>query len=225
MLSTLYSAASLQFMRCSLLLLLAAAMLLPLVAPARADDPQAVLKKAEQAQLKVPAMRMDMVSVDHVRNKTTTTLIEIVNPAGAHMKSTVDGKITSEVISDGQKAFIRQGDGDFHPLPGNIVELMTNARKSAALEGVAEMATDVQQAGHEDVNGTPCSIYTFKTNAMGLTGTSKIWISDHDGLPVKGERHTQGETKLGASPGVKVDRDATITFSYDPSIKITLPGS
>jgi hypothetical protein len=118
---------------------------------------------------------------------------------------------------------MRRGDEPFHPMPGNVIEMFTNARKSASLEGIAEMASNAKLVGHEDVNGIASSVYTFKTEAMGLTGSSKVWISDKDNLPLKAERHTQGQTKVGASPGIKVDRDSKITFDYDSSIKITVP--
>jgi hypothetical protein len=192
---------------------------------ASGDEAQDVFKKAQQATLAAPAMRMTADTVDHTKNKTTHMVIEIVNPAQMHSIITVDGKVTNEIISDGQKTFIRQGDGEFRPMPGNVGQMLMNARKSTSLEATAEMATGIKLVGHEDVNGTPASVYEFQTNTMGLTGMSKVWISDKDNLPLKSVRHTEGETKVGAGPGVKVDRDATLTFDYDPSIKITLPGS
>jgi outer membrane lipoprotein-sorting protein len=192
---------------------------------ALADDALAVLRKAQQAMLQAPAMRMTMESVDHTKDKTTNLVVEIVNPDEFHSKTTVNGKVTTEVVSDGKKTLIRQGDGGFHPLPGNTVEMIMNARKSASLESVAEMATDAKVLGQEDVHGTRATVYTFETNAMGLTGLSKVWISDQDNLPLKAERHVAGQSKVSAGPGVKVDRDVTINFEYGPSIKITLPGS
>ena len=187
----------------------AAILSVALTATAFADDAQDLLEKSQQAMLNVPAMRMTMDSVDHTKNKTTNMVVE--------------GKLAAEIVSSGHKSFMRRGDGPFQPMPGNVAEMIMNARSSAALQGVAEKASGVTLVGHENVNGLGTSVYTFQTNAMGLTVKAKVWISDQDNLPLKEENHTEGETKLGASPGVKVDRDATVTFDYDPSIKITLP--
>jgi outer membrane lipoprotein-sorting protein len=206
--------------------LLAALAATVFAATVRADDAQDLLKQAQSAMLNAPAMRMTVDSVERTKNRTLHMVLEIVNPDKMHMVMTVNGKVASEVISDGQKTVMRNDDGAFHPLPGNIGEMVMNARKSASLNGVAEMAANLKLLGHEDVNGTPASVYAFDTNTTGLTGTSKVWLSDKSHLPLKAERHSQGETKLsGGSPGVKVDRDATITYEYDPSIKITLPAS
>ncbi len=193
---------------------------------AMADDTPGLLEQAQQALLHVPAVRMTVDSVDHTKNRTVHTVVEIVNPNQLHSTTTIDGKLTNEVISDGHKTVMRHDDGPFQPMLDNAAEMVMNARKSVAGEGLALMAANVKLLGHEDVNGTPATVYTFNTNTLGLTSTSKVWLADKDHLPLKAERHTQGETKLaGGSPGVKVDRDGTVIYEYDPAIKITLPAS
>ena len=189
------------------------------------DDGQDALKKAVQAQLAAPAWRMTMRAVDHTENSTTDVVVEFVSPASIHSSTTVDGKLTTEIVSDGQKTFMRHGDGDFRPAPANTSDMLVNARKAASVERIGEMAAGVKFLDHEDVNGVRASVYTFDTDAMGLTGTTKLWISDKDNLPLKAEGHSEGVLKTGAVPGRKVDRSSTMTFDYDPSLKITLPGS
>ncbi len=73
------------------------------------------------------------------------------------------------------------------------------------------------------MNGASASIYTFKTEMMGLATTSKLWISDADNRPLKGEGETHGELKMGAGPGHASNKKSLTTFEYDLAIKIVVP--
>ena len=88
-----------------------------------------------------------------------------------------------------------------------------------------ESAKDVKLAGHETLDGKAASIYEFTTDLMGLTTDTKVWVSDADSRPLKAEADSHGELKLGARAGRKTNNHAVTAFDYDPSIKITLPGS
>jgi hypothetical protein len=124
-----------------------------------------------------------------------------------------------EMWADGSKTFMRQGPGgEIHESPIDLNSLMTQARQSNILETLVAAAQDLKIAGHESVNGTPASIYTFKSTAMGLDSSVKLWVSDADNLPLKSEADTRRELK-----GHTTSKKSVTTFEYGPSIKIVVP--
>lgn len=189
------------------------------------DDAKDALKKAQAARLDAPAVRMTMVFTDLSTNSVTSMIVEYVKPSSGHTKVVVSGKPMTEMVTDGQKTFMRQGDAPYREAPTNVGALMMQSRQSAALDALIDTSSDVKLLGHETINGTPASIYTFKTTRLGLDTTAKIWIADSTNLPLKSESETHGEMQVGSSPGREVNRTSTVTFEYDPTLKITLPGS
>lgn len=177
------------------------------------------LKKAQQAQLDAPAFRMKMVSTD-TGNKTSAMTIELVKPEMLHWKSEENGQVTVEMWSDGKKTYMRQGSaGEIHDSPIDIGSLITQARQSNALETLIAAAKELKFIGHEDVSGTPASVYTFKTAMMGMDSSVKLWISDANSLPLKSEADLHRELK-----GATINKKIVTSYEYDPSIKIVVPG-
>jgi outer membrane lipoprotein-sorting protein len=182
------------------------------------DDLMEALKKAQKAQLDAPAFRMKIVTTDD-NNKTSTVTIELVKPDMLHWATEDDGKMTVEMWADGKKTYMRQGPaGEIHESPINISSLITQARQSNTLETLIAAAQDLKFVGHENVNGAPASIYTFKSTAMGLDSSVKLWVSDADNLPLKSEADTRRELK-----GHTTSKKSITTFEYGPSIKIIVP--
>jgi outer membrane lipoprotein-sorting protein len=183
------------------------------------DDSMEALKKTQKAQLDAPASRMKVITTED-NNKTSTVTIELVQPNMLHWTTENDGQVAMEMWADGQKTYMRQGPaGEIRESPIDISSLMTQARQSNTLETLVAAAQDLKLAGHEDVNGAPASIYTFKSTAMGLNSSVKLWVSDRDNLPLKSEADTSRELK-----GHTTSKKSVTTFEYGPSIKIVVPG-
>jgi outer membrane lipoprotein-sorting protein len=182
------------------------------------DDPMEALKKAQKAQLDAPASRMKVITTDD-NNKTSTVTIELVNPDMLHWTTENDGQVAMEMWADGKKTYMRQGPaGEIRESPINISSLITQARQSNTLETFIAAAQDLKVVGHENVNGAPASIYTFKSTAMGLDSSVKLWVSDANNLPLKSEADTHRELK-----GHTTSKKSVTTFEYGPSIKIVVP--
>jgi outer membrane lipoprotein-sorting protein len=183
------------------------------------DEPMEALKKAQKAQLDAPASRMKVITTDD-NNKTSTVTIELAQPDMLHWTTENDGQLAMEMWADGKKTYMRQGPGgEIHESPINISSLITQARQSNTLETMIAAAQDLKLVGHENVNGAAASIYTFKSTAMGLDSSIRLWISDTNNLPLKSEADTHRELK-----GQTTSKKSVTTFEYGPSIKIALPG-
>lgn len=183
------------------------------------DDPMEALKKTQKAQLDAPASRMKVITTEE-NDKTSTVTIELVQPKMLHWTTENDGKVAMEMWADGQKTYMRQGPGgDIHESPIDLNSLITQARQSNTLETFIAAAQDLKLVGHETVDGAPASIYTFKSTAMGLNSSVKLWVSDSDNLPLKSEADTSRELK-----GHTTSKKSVTTFEYGPSIKIVVPG-
>ncbi len=193
-------------------------------ATAFADDATDALVAAAKAAQDAPAYRMKLTSADATGTQNTTMTLEVVNPDGVHMKSE-GGAMTMELITDGKKVFMSQGGGPLTEAPAQMGAIMKQARAQFSGDAVAKMAKNAKLTGHETVNGVPASVYTYDTDMMGMHSTSKEWISDKDHRPLKVEGETKGTMPAAGQPGKTVDQKTSVTFEYDPSIKITLPAS
>jgi outer membrane lipoprotein-sorting protein len=182
-------------------------------------DVMEALKKAEQAQLDAPAFRMKMVSTDLTSNKTSAVTVEQVKPDLLYWRSEDNGQVTVEMWSDGKKPYMRQGPaGEIHPAPMDVNSLVTQARQVNPLETLITKAREPKLVGHEEVNGVPASVYTFKSLLTGMDSSVKLWISDADSRPLKTDTETQRELK-----GAPVHKKTVTTYEYDSSIKIVVP--
>ena len=189
------------------------------------DDSKAALKKAQAAQNDAPACRMTMTSTDLDTKKVTTMTTEFVKPEAMHTRLEVSGKIGMEMMTDGKRTFMRQGeDAELKEAPAHVSNMLLSARKSFSLDTLMESAKDVKLAGHESLEGKASSVYQFTTELSGLTTDTKVWVSEADGRPLKAEADSHGELKMGARAGRKTNNHAVTIFDYDPSIKVTLPG-
>ncbi len=196
-----------------------------LAVPAFADDAADALGRAQQAQLAAPVCRMTVNTRNVDTGKASVVLVETVGTDQMHVRQERDGKVTSEMFTDGKKTVIRRGpDGPLVEAPAQVSAMIANLRMSISFRALTESAKDVVVAGHDIIDGQTATIYTFTTDAMGIKANSKLWISDRDSLPLKAEEDSTGTLNNGlegADP--KARRHSEITFSYDPSITVALP--
>ena len=202
-------------------ILLTAASACLLSATAFADPKDDVLA-AIKAQNAAPAYRMKMTSTDNNTKAVTTVTLESVNPDSLHLK-TEGGPQSMEVITDGKRTMMAQGGGALQEAPPQMGAMIGQARKSVAIDQMIKAAKDVKVAGHDPLNGVPATEYSFDTDMMGLHATNKLWVSDKDHRPLKSEGVATGEMSMGGQAGQKVDQTISVTYDYDPSIKIELP--
>ena len=203
----------------------AVAMGVPAV-PARADDAGDALHRAEQAQLAAPMCRVTVHSKLVDTGKTTVVVLETIRPHQMHMRQERDGKVMMEMFTDGKKTMIRRGaEGQIVEAPANVGAMVANLQTSGIFEALAEKPKEVKVAGHEAVDGQAATLYTFSTDTLGVHASSKLWISDKDALPLKGESDSTGGPADGppGSDAAGSHRHSEITFSYDPSITVAMP--
>ncbi len=150
--------------------------------------------------------------------KTYNTMVEFVAPDRYHIVSA-----PIEYVILGQKVYIKQND------------VWTESQIPAASivgngysKGLEESISDIQFMGADSLNGKPMQVYQYqnktKIGDADSTAQSKVWIGVEDHLPYK--MVMDGETaSLDSSTGkvVGVKSTATISFEYDPAIKIDLP--
>jgi hypothetical protein len=196
-----------------------------LTSAARAgDDPMDAIKKAQKAQTEAPSCRVKVISTDIDSQKPSTIIMELVKPDLLHFRMEDNGQAKMEMWSDGKKTFMRHGpSGEIKEMPSSMSAIIAQAREQTSMNALLGMAKEVKFVGHENVNGTSASIYSFKTEIAGFTTTSKLWISDADSLPLKAEGETHGELKIDAGPGHATNKKSLTTFEYDASIKIIVP--
>ena len=196
-----------------------------LAVPALADDAADVLLRAQTAQLAAPMCRMTVNTMDVDTGKASVVVVETVGPNQMHVRQERDGKVTTEMFTDGQKTMIRRGpDGPIVKAPPQVGSMIANLRMSVSLQALTQSAKNVKVAGHEVIAGQAATIYTFTTDAMGVQANSKLWVSDKDALPLKAEEDSTGTLNVGlegANP--KARRHSEIIFNYDPSITVALP--
>ena len=182
------------------------------------DDGREVLRQAIEAARRAPAYR---VTVTEAGSPTPELRMEVVNPDLLHLRSGMG----TEVYSDGKTVLSREGtSGPFAPARGNVAAELALARQMATPDAFLQMATGVRLAGHDNVNGTPASIYAVNALMLGMRVDGRVWIADADRRPLRVEGEVNGEAKLGSrTGGRRVHRSAVVTYDYDPSIRVVMP--
>ena len=197
-----------------------------LAVPAFADDAKDALIRCQQAQLAAPMCRMTINTKEADTGKASVVVVETAGPNQMHVRQERNGKVMMEMFTDGRKTMVRRGpDGPLVEAPPQVSAMIANLRMSISLQAITNAAKDVKVVGHDVVDGQAATIYTFTTDAMGVQGSSKLWVSDKDALPLKAEEDSTGTLTIGLDgAGPKARRHSEITFNYDPSIKVVVPG-
>ena len=189
-----------------------------LAAPALADG---------AAQVAAPTCRLTVNAREAGTGRATVVVLETVGANQMHVREERGGKMLMEAFSDGRKRIVTQGmNGSMVEEQGNLVPIVAVLRNPILLRTLAETTRDVKVAGHDVVNGQAATVYTFSADTLGVRADCKLWISDKDTLPLKAEGDAAGGANVGAAGSVRVTGGHfDITFSYDPSITVTLPAA
>ena len=102
--------------------------------------------------------------------------------------------------------------------PPQVGAMMKQMRDQVSGDAMAKLAQNAKMVGHETVGGTPASVYTFNADMMGMHMESKEWVSDKDHRPLKVESVTKGSVA-----NQEVNQNTTVTYEFDPAIKVTMP--
>jgi hypothetical protein len=119
-----------------------------------------------------------------------------------------------EIIVIGGDTYVKEED-KWEKIPENFSEQINAMKKTFTEEGMKAIK-DVQMVGKEMVNGKETTAYVYKISGdknMGET-TTKAWIGNDTGLPVK----IEVESKIG-----KTTQKLTTNYIYDKQIKIEAP--
>ena len=192
--------------------------LIVLAATARAQDDREVLRQSVEAMRRAPAYRVTVIDSGSSASELS---MEVVNPNLLHLRTGMG----TEVYSDGRTILSREGaSGRFEEARGNVAATVALARQMSTPDALLATATSVRFTGRDTANGQPASVYAVDALMLGMRVNARVWVADTDRRPLRLEGEVNGEVKLGSrTGGRRVHRSATVTYDYDPSIRIVLP--
>ncbi len=212
--------------RYALFLLVAASSFL-VVSRARAVDGSTLLQQVLQALDDAPAYRMTSTTTKLDNGDTDVRMVEFVKPKAVHLRGESKGKVTNEMFSDGAKTYaLIKSTGAFAELPKDIGDnLAEMAHLVTPMQELLSVTPSVNLVGHEEIAGKAISVYTREEeDVLKLHTTAKLWISEQDHRLLKIEAETHGNLKTKSHPeGRAISNRWTVSYEYDPSIKIVLP--
>jgi hypothetical protein len=180
-------------------------------APVSLGDPAQAIMQA-YADLKTESFRLHEDSLTQGTPAISRT-VEFVPPDRRH---SVLG--TSESISIGTQSWDKQADGTWQAASPKNTAQTENQINDALAAGLANGSIKVTQLGGEDLNGTPTASYqidgTLVIGQLSILLNGKVWLRTSDGHILKSD-------SLGTLGGVATK--STITYEYDPTIKIEAP--
>ena len=196
------------------------AVVVPITTVWAQDDGREALRQSVEAMRQAPAYRATVVDPG---SATAELSMEVVNPNLLHVRTGMG----TEIYSDGKTILSRDGaSGPFTPAHGNVAAQVALARQMATPDVLLAMATGVRFVGRETVKGAPASVYAVDASVMGMRANARVWVADADHRPLRLDGEVDGEAKRGGSrAGRRIHRSATVTYEYDPTIRVTMPGS
>ena len=182
---------------------------------AGADAPKDALIRVFQTMMTHPyRMTMEYSSGPAAGGKT---IVESLPTNRQRIISEMRGTKT-ELIRIGDKMFSNRGD-KWMALPAVNIQGMTDDIQKKTLEQLQSGQVQVTQAGTDNVNGVPATIYQMtglmSVNVMQIQINSKIWVRNADGLLLRQE----GESGIAGQAPMK----AIHTYEYPTDIKIEAP--
>ena len=194
---------------------------------ARAADGSTLLQQVLQALDDAPAYRMTSTTTKLDNGDTDVRMVEFVKPKAVHLRGESKGRVTNEMFSNGVKTYVLiRSTGEFEELPkdtgDNLAEM---AHSVTPMQELLSVTPSVNLVGHEEIAGKSVSVYTCEEeDGLKLHTTAKLWISDQDHRLLKIEAETHGNLKTKSHPeGRAINNGWTVSYEYDPSIKIVLP--
>jgi hypothetical protein len=150
--------------------------------------------------------------------KTNTGNLEWTPPNAVHL-STVDGSQDFMAAAGTQQVWVKGPDGKYTQADQAMVQgYLRFFQYALPAYGITQAGnvtlTGTQSLGTETVDGTATNVYqyTATSTASGSSETEqvKLWVAQSNGLPVKSIHTAPSHT-------------TTITYKYDPNVKVTLP--
>ncbi|HEX3816774.1 MAG TPA: hypothetical protein VHW03_00635 [Chthoniobacterales bacterium] len=199
-----------------------------------ADD-FALLKKMGEATKDAPTSRLNSTITDRDSGAVLETVtMERVAPDQVHLITTHHGEPATEMISDGKRSLTRKSPNEpWKPLPFNFGQTFHSALNFDQ-EEIREQHVHLKPLGDDQVDGTAAKIYEMTSD----DGTSKIWIAADNSRLLKLEHDYEGtapiktpkfdgnlkslQAQLKAATAQHHLHSLTL-YTYDPSIKITMP--
>jgi hypothetical protein len=176
--------------------------------PAPSLSPDAVYQAVSAAWKK-----MDTAGPRHISQTTSegmSTEADAV-PPDFHQVMSAKGTVVAEQYIVGGTIYNNE-QGKWTQTPGGGAALSTIGSFSQNLS-TDLVYSDGMVNGIESINGSPAIVYSYSTTLQSLNASAKykLWVDQTSGLPVKSENIT--------ADGSTID----MTFTYDPSIRISLP--
>lgn len=204
-------------------------------AVAQTPDDFALIKKMKDATKNAPASRLSSTITDRDSDAALETMtMERVAPDQIHVVTTKHGQPASEMITDGKRNLRRRSPNEpWKPTPINI-GAMFQASLNYDEDDIREQHVHLKPAGDDNVGGIPAKVYELTSD----DNNSKVWLAADNSRLLKAERDYDGSGPMDAP---KFDGDlkslkaqlkaataqhhlhSLTLYTYDPSIKITMP--
>jgi hypothetical protein len=150
--------------------------------------------------------------------KTVTGNLEWTPPNAVHL-STVDGSQDFMAAAGTQQVWVKDPSGNYIQADQAMVQgYLRFFQYALPAYGITQAGnvtlSNIQSLGTETIDGTATNVYQYTvTNTS--SGSSepeqvKLWVAQSTGLPVKSVHSAPSHT-------------TTITYKYDPGVKVALP--
>lgn len=172
------------------------------------SDPKADVIEASRRFIALPSFTANMEGLGPTEIKTR---VQYSAPDKFHITNLVSGL---EMIYIGKDLYVKSG-GKWTKAPGSG-QTIPNLRDSFTEEGLKTL-NDVKYEGDEDVDGATASVYSYKnvTPVGDFPFTSKIWIRNSTGIPMK----VYVEYSSGPLQNMTVSYDTKSPVSIEPPMK------
>jgi hypothetical protein len=155
--------------------------------------------------------------------------LQVVRGGALRTLQVFDGRLVFELITDGRREFgpdenglMEEEHGDAAKSFADQVHLSLRAVVPSRFDGRAQLA------GRENIDGAAASVYTWGSRSSVVVReaplrwsmvrpdpeTTRLWIAEDNHRPLKLQVRVEG-------PAVQV---TTTVFTYDPSVRVVLPG-
>ena len=180
------------------------------------DDPRAAVEYALRAQPK--ALPFKVTTTIGSGNTQMNSMIEIETPqrimmvVGTHSVISLDGQCYEKT---GEAAWQTCANASTGQTAQTGVSTLLD---QATIEAAISIIQTVKLAGNETLNGKNARIYEYTTSGklmgMQVDGTTRLWVDEKTGLPVK---------SVADSTAGGYTSSSTQLISYDPTIKVQAP--
>ena len=146
------------------------------------SDPKEDVIQASKKFIALPSFTANMEGVGQTEIKSQ---VAYAAPDKYHVKYLGGTGAGMEIIFIGNQMYMKTGD-KWSKMPSAQGSSIPTLRDSFTDEGLKSL-TDVNYEGTDTINGKPAAVYSYKnvTPVGNYPFTSKIWISEEKGVPMK----------------------------------------